>query len=261
MPVKYRIWLGGDKPDNPYEHSKGLRSWAYELLGSYSSQLRDELHHYQKKGPFTVSALNSIKERDDYVFFELSVLSDEVNAALHEAFDDVREDILLGNSLYKISKIDIVEKIDWKDMLRNNHSSGSFNFSFLTPTAHQLNTSIRKCLVTPNPELYYKDWLSRWNKNSLDIIIDEAEVEEVLDYMVVSKFSGGTKIVNTKALDRPFIGFVGQVTFQLLSNNNISPSIKQQITALSRFASLCGTGTETMRGMGKPYFWVKIIVR
>lgn len=115
----------------------------------------------------------------------------------------------------------------------------------------------RKTLPWPDPDRCFFHWLSKWR------LYSEAPLREDLPRWVnrhvgVSAYEGRTVRPELReegkgaaGLKRPFIGFIGQVEFSLLRVKEVPEEVKRELWALARFATYCGTGVDTIRGMGQ----------
>ncbi len=50
---------------------------------------------------------------------------------------------------------------------------------------------------------------------------------------------------------RPFVGFVGEVTFVITKARWLNQALVWQLNALADYAEFCGTGRKTTHGMGQ----------
>jgi CRISPR/Cas system endoribonuclease Cas6 (RAMP superfamily) len=74
--------------------------------------------------------------------------------------------------------------------------------------------------------------------------------DRIHDSLVVSDFQGGTRHVRLDG-NRSFVGFVGDVTFDVCTGMRSRSDIIAAFGSLAGLARYCGTGVETMRGMGQ----------
>ena len=146
----------------------------------------------------------------------------------------------------------------WEEIMAQaiHNPQTQWAFEMLTPTATSGKPGYDKQCPTPAPETYFASWLHRWRHCApppYNELFDELDIHDFLDTGVaVSFFSGKTEIVKIYKKKRfcPFIGFVGSTGFRVLNGVNDREKVAA-LNALARLAPYCGTGKETMRGMGQ----------
>ena len=110
----------------------------------------------------------------------------------------------------------------------------------------------RKVAPLPDPELAFTSWWHKWNC-MMDYLRRERIPEALRDYLpllAVARMAGRTERVLLDG-SRPFIGFVGEISVKLLAPAAMPAELRARLRALARFAEYCGTGAETLRGMGQ----------
>jgi CRISPR-associated endoribonuclease Cas6 len=253
MPKKLRFYLEGDAPKNPFQHSAGLRAAIFRWLAESDACLAQFLHDANQVKPLAISPLWSASESLGGACFEVAILTDPLEDFLTGSLGEGEAEIILGRATYKLIRWETVASASWGSLLRIPQvPCTEFNFRLLTPTAHHRQGRLRKSIVLPSPELYFGSWFNRWNLCSPTPMPDEL-LRVVDDRMVVSACAGSTQSV-PQDRGRVFIGFVGAVRFALLSPDCVPLEFQQMLLALARFASFCGTGVDTMRGMGQTLF-------
>jgi len=253
MPKRLRFYLEGEAPKSPFQHSTGLRATIFRWLAESDSCLAKLLHDANQVKPLSITPLWSASRLPDGPYFEVSILADLPEHLLTGSLERGGTWVTLGRATYKLVRWETVASASWESLLRvSNVPCAEFDFQMLTPTAHHREGCLRKSIVLPSPELYFGSWLNRWNLCSPVPMPDEL-LSVVDDRMVVSAFAGCTKCV-PQDRGRVFIGFVGAVRFALLSPHSVPPEFRRMLLALARFATFCGTGVDTMRGMGQTLF-------
>ncbi len=251
MPLKIRFSLEGGGPPDPYQHARGLRAVVLNWIDKVNPKLSTEIHDFDQPKPYCISPLRRENAgRRKGCFFDLSVLVDGLYAPILEG-QAAQEDIFhLGNFAYRVCEREVHHLQTYEEIVEGvRPDAKEFRLRLCTPTAHHRGSEIRKAVVLPDPELYFGSWWTRWNLCS-ELQISEAVLAVVARQVAVSYCQGGTQTANIDE-GRNFAGFVGEVTFVLLKPNTIDPEIRQALAALGRFAEYCGTGVDTMRGMGE----------
>ena len=248
MPQIIQIELSGRAPATPFDHATGSRALVLKWLKCVDDELATTIHDANQPKPYTISPLWNREGRVDTLTFEIAVLTDWLTAALLEGVRQSPKTVRLGQQEYARTAVEVKSKREWEDFFSPSYTH-EFAFQLLTPTAHHAPGDARKSIVLPSPELYFGSWLNRWNL-CCDTRIDPELMRIVENQVAVTACSGETKKVRIDQ-NRPFIGFVGEVRFRLLKPETVNEESRRGLTALARFASFCGTGVDTIRGMGQ----------
>lgn len=250
MPLKIRFSLEGETPSDPYKHARGLRAVVLGWIGKSDSELSEELHLLDQPKPYSLSPLRREGTGRGRCGFDLSVLVDGLSAPILEGQAAKGDTLWLGNYAYRVREREVHHLQTYEEMFRHAKPlTKEFRFRQVTPTAHHRGSEIRKAVVLPDPELYFGSWWVRWNL-CCEFQLPKAILDVATQQIAVSYCQGGTQTANIDA-GRNFAGFVGEVSFVLLKPNTIEPEMRQALAALARFAEYCGTGVDTMRGMGE----------
>lgn len=186
------------------------------------------------------------------VCFEVSVLADWALAALREGLPEPGERIRLGKREYMLAGWNENRGCEWRS-LAAARPLRVVTLRMLSPTAHHAPTRHRKSIVLPQPELYFGSWLHRWNLYAPEELRLPEELLEVVDqHVAVGHCAGRTERVTLDG-NRVFVGFVGEVRFVVVASEKVPPGALAALGSLARFAEYCGTGVETMRGMGQTW--------
>ena len=268
MPATIRLSMSGPHMLNPLEYGECLKGVVYKWLGL----IAPDIHDLNQLKPVSIGPLRiGVSGRTE---FELSILTDGVEAsALMAAASESQIWLQRARSApirYQLETIDVVAETIWSDLLSARDDTigypTRFCFELTSPTAHHARDRerdassqertvsgprIRRSLVLPAPETYFNSWLTRWLL-CCPLPIPDEMLELVKDRMVVSDCHGGTQTVRFK--DRMVVGFVGNVCFEVLKPNQVPLHLLQYLNALSRFAEYCGTGVDTMCGMGRTVY-------
>jgi CRISPR-associated endoribonuclease Cas6 len=248
MPQILRFILEGEPPQHSFQHATGLRALVLDWVRQADPALSQVIHDANQSKPFRISPLWS---EEGKVWFDVAVLAEEVVAPLLEGLRLAGRAIRLGRQTFHIRELTRVAESGWQDLLAPpDHPPRVFTFRLYSPTAHHAPGEFRKSVVLPSPELYFGSWLGRWNL-CCPVKFDDTALKSLVEQQVaVTECEGGTRAVRLDQ-GRTFIGFQGTVRFTLLKPDTIAPELRTALIALARFASFCGTGVDTMRGMGQ----------
>ena len=172
------------------------------------------------------------------------------------------ERLTLGREEFTRVGLEVGPVVTYDELWQAGGAEGALAIDFLTPTAFQQTLLLeraegaprkqRKVTPLPDPTLAATSWWFRWNA-MMDWQGQARLPERVRDYLA---------LLGRVALQRadrehpagpgsPFIGFLGWVVAPLLAPADIPADIRAAVYALAAFANFCGTGVETMRGMGQ----------
>jgi len=245
-----------------FEHTNGLRSLAYRLLGESHPESADRYHRSQDSY-LAVSPLYGPDE-SGHRSFELTVLTDSLVAPLMagiSGFQSLQPEVMLGRERFRFRPTETVVQHSFEQIWECPLPAGmEFRFQFFTPTATHVTTrgTGRKINPLPDPSRLYPSWLRRWNRHAPKTLhfLEQERFFEIVDRQVaVSELNGHTTEIQLfdRSRERPrlVIGFVGYTTFRVLAPAALELRERRLVAALSRYADYCGTGVETMRGLGQ----------
>lgn len=253
MPLKIRFHLDGEAPADPHKHAIGLRALVLSWIRESDPRLSAKLHDINKLKPYTITAIyrEAPQNGRPSCFFELSVLVDELWEYIQEGIGIQGAGIRLGPQIFRIGDIELLHQTSYGELLGSAQiTTKEYRFRFLTPTAIHRGSEIRKVIVVPTPECYFNNWLARWNL-CCEWPIPYATLMPIVETQVaVTYCKGGTEIARLDT-DRNFVGYVGDATFGLLKPETVDPEMRKALAVLAIYSEYCGTGVDTMRGMGE----------
>lgn len=249
MPVRLSLTLRGPAPDGPHAHASGLRALVYASIARGDPALAQWLHTANQPKPLTVGPLRTADDNPELHSVLLTSTADPFSDALLHGLPEEGSEIRLGPQTYTVAERRLICRVSFGSIVQDLPDSPAVTIRLLTPTAHHAPGTLRRTILTPQPRLYLGSWLARWNL-SCDLLIPETLLSAAEEYIVVSGFRGGTVAVPLDAR-RTFIGYIGTVQFTVLGNAPEARQLRETLWALARFAEFCGTGVETMRGMGQ----------
>lgn len=256
MPTIIQFALRGPDPGTPYRHADGLRGRVYDWYRAVDPEGATDIHHANAPKPFNIGPLLTAGRPGCYQF-ELALLADRLLHPLSDAVEADGRRIRLGQSEYEVLEIAVAMQVGWDELLEPPEEPiRSLSLRFRTPTAFHAPGELRKVVPVPLPELCLGNWMRRWNTtrgHCGSMAPPEAPpwvVGLAEERVALSRFNGGTRDAQVGA-NRRFIGFEGSATFTLLKPQDLTAEQHTWLAALARFATYCGTGVETMRGMGQ----------
>ncbi len=251
MPTKIRLTLAGPAMSPPLEYGRCLQGLVYGWL----QDIDPTIHDLNQMKPLTISPL--WREAETLHSFEVAVLVDGLTGALLERIARGAPRVKLarksGVELFEIQNVAFSATASWEEIMEAVYTDApEFAFEMRTPTAHHAPGRLRKTLPLPAPELYFGNWLERWNLCCPHMFPDTLK-ELAANQMAVSFCEGATRMLRLEDR-RSFLGFEGAVRFRLLEPQEVTRDALIALGALARFADFCGTGVDTMRGMGQTRF-------
>jgi CRISPR-associated endoribonuclease Cas6 len=250
MPYRLRIHLKGPTPQSAYQHSAGLRALLLSWIEEQNPDLSQAFHDANQPKPYTVSPLNAASSGQHSLFFDVSLTTDWLLEMILNSCPKTGNSIRLGPQGFMVSaEPEIIVADSWETLIEGARPFKRATVTLMSPTASHAPGILRKVIVLPAPENYFGSWFGRWN-NSSPVPMSPELLEVVRERIVVSHCAGETEraLIDGK---RPFLGFVGQVTFEILKREDIAPAGLKALSSLVRYANYCGTGVETIRGMGQ----------
>lgn len=256
MPTIIQFALRGPDPGMPFRHADGLRGRIYDWYRAVDPEGATDVHHANAPKPFNIGPLTSAGRPDCYQF-EIALLADRLLHPFSSAVEADGHCIHLGHSTYQVLDIGITMQVAWEELLEPPAEPiRSLSLRFRTPTAFHAPGELRKVVPVPLPELCLGNWMRRWNTTRIHcgaLAPPEAPAWVVglaEERVALSRLTGGTRDIQIGA-NRRFIGFEGSAAFNVLRPQDLGAEQHRWLAALARFATYCGTGVETMRGMGQ----------
>lgn len=253
MPVRLRFPLMGPVPRTPHIHASGVYRLVLDWLEAGQAGVSKPLHDANQVKPVSIGPVWS---EAGGCYFDVGVLVDHLVMPLLAGATG-RSAVCLGEQEYKLCPVQVLEQVSWEGLMAAATQS-EWEISLRSPTAHHPAGPVRRTVVLPEPALYFGSWLGRWNL-CCESPIDPALLETVRIGVEVSACDGRTHTISLPrgrkigAPHKPaqFTGFVGDVRFRAIPVAKVPVNALRSLTALARFATFCGTGVDTMRGMGE----------
>ncbi|MCX6358318.1 MAG: CRISPR system precrRNA processing endoribonuclease RAMP protein Cas6 [Armatimonadetes bacterium] len=224
-----------------------LQAVVLGWLDDAAAGLGKIVHEPGQPRPVAISPLHC---EEHAATFQVTVLADWLIEPLLDGIWRAARLLHLGSATGTVRDVSLVSSASWQELMSPPPAGFSgVALRLASPTAHQLLGPFRRSVVLPDPVLYVTGWQGRWNL-WCDVPVDDAVLDLVRERMVVSAFDGRVESVSLTN-ERLFKGCVGTVEFAVLRPHEAEPSVLWQLCSLFRFAAYCGTGVETMRGMGQ----------
>jgi len=226
----------------------GLRAVVYHWIALADPDTAAFLHDANQPKPFVISPIHH--ERGAELSFTLAITADWLTELFLRGVRLGGPHIELGRRPFRLLEMpEVVREIDWHQLQSGGEHAYRWRLRLLTPTAHHAAGALRKAVPLPSPENYFGTWLSRWSLLT-DQPANLALRQLVEDRVIVSDCSGATKRVEL-GKERVFVGFVGDVTFEIRRPGEVPYAHRQALNAAVRLSEFCGTGVETLSGMGQ----------
>ncbi|BDI31527.1 hypothetical protein CCAX7_35780 [Capsulimonas corticalis] len=243
-----RFTLIGDPASSPFEHARGIHALVLGWIASADQESAKELHDANQLKPLTIGPLIQLGAGGKHIF-DVCLLSEWLEPLIRTGARNT-DRVILGRSQYHLStSVQAVSRISWEDLLDRAEPVSCWRIRLHTPTAHHAVGTIRKSIIVPSPEYYFGSWIARWNMCA-PFSFDPNLRDLIAERVAVSDCCGHTERI-TYGRRQVAIGFVGTVAFELLQPQSVPPPARAALDALVRYASFCGTGVGSLRGMGQ----------
>jgi len=217
--------------------------------------------------PFTVSPMGGIAPRgetihlrpDQTYWLRVTLLVRPLYERLMEALmSNCRPRLRLGEATVLIREVLVTPGshpwagyASWEELAAQARPERELTLDFVSPTAFSFGGGPggRRMIVLPIPDLVFGSLARTWNAYAPPPLQVEPKALEhyAAEYTIVREIAGlRTRMLNFSG--RPQIGFVGQVTYGLIGENNIA---RFQMSMLASFAFYGGVGYKRTMGMGQ----------
>ena len=249
MPAVISWTLEGPEPPSPFRHAVGLRALTLACIARSDRNLATAVHDANQPKPYAIGPLQRVHGQDGLLRVEIGCSADWAVEPILNGLPPLGIRIGLGRTEYRFVGAEIRRQATFAQLREAGAEGLTIPLRMLTPTAHHAPGALRRTVVVPDPVLYVGSWLRRWNLFA-DAPFDPAVLNAVAQRVVVGAFAGGTHSV-TLDRGRIFLGFVGTVDLVVLPDDQTPDPLPHVLWALARLAEYCGTGVDTMRGMGR----------
>jgi len=139
----------------------------------------------------------------------------------------------------------------WAQLAAEARPEPEITLAFTTPTAFGFGQKAwgKKVMVLPEPETVFDNLVRSWNHLALPSLqMDRDTLIIYVEEHVVVKRLRGLKTQMLRFRHSPQVGFVGQVTYGLMAEDEAAHC---QLNTLADFAFYTGVGMKTAMGMGQ----------
>jgi CRISPR-associated endoribonuclease Cas6 len=141
--------------------------------------------------------------------------------------------------------------ISWAQLAAEARPEPEITLAFASPTAFGFGQREwgKKVVVLPQPELAFGSLARSWNSLApLPLQVDWKALGAYVEEHVVVKRLHGLETHMLRFRSAPQVGFVGQVTYGLMADNEAA---RCQLNGLADLAFYAGVGMKTTMGMGQ----------
>ncbi|WGL60032.1 CRISPR system precrRNA processing endoribonuclease RAMP protein Cas6 [Pigmentibacter sp. JX0631] len=231
-----------------------LQGCIYYLIKRGSPEISEKLHTKNKVPLFQGYIINNNFETN----LVISILSDEFLIPLMQGWlKQPIEKITFGSQQYAVYSINhnITAWNQFSNLSKNYFAGIKIHFLTLFQVRQQYfiekDTSIRRILMTPSPELILNLAAKKWN-DCFEMNLHQhdkvtaAELTKMLSVITEKSIEGRTySILSKRGYER---GFKGSCSWEYTSETSL---IYNKYTQLLKFAEFSGIGSRITRGFGK----------
>lgn len=240
-------------PDNaepvPLNPRRALQAIVYDWLRSADAGLAAQVHDQERGAkPYAISGLLRDANGPGY-HWQLALLDDGLLPLVLPAIGQTGHLNLLRAQLRLVQEEIEVWAEPYGELEAEAETATRIDLRFESPTGFRAGELIT---LFPEPFKCWQSWLCRWNAFApLASQINVVLLDAVMAHVAVSAYSLSTRPIRFEAEQRTEIGFTGQVSFAIVKAGQLPPLIVKQINALANYATFCGTGHATTRGLGQ----------
>jgi CRISPR-associated endoribonuclease Cas6 len=236
----------GDKPlDKRHITGSGLHGLLFRtIFPARSPAEADWLHGHNAPKPLALMPLFGPEQT--LTGLQLSTLSNRAADLVVGAWQQAAarpEPLALGQQMFRVAQVAVAETVAFTDLLEGP-GGRQMSLRFVTPTAFRQGPG---SLPLPLPRnVFDRPWQvwQRYAPAALQLPPDWLDWCEKNVFVRRHRIQTATMRIRGR---EQFTGFVGQVAFEALDDNDTYLRLWQ---ALGRLACCCGTGHKTTMGMG-----------
>jgi len=246
MPALVNVPLQLD-PDTPFLATphRALQATFYAWLRAGDADLSARVHDMSGAKPFTVAPLT---RRNGVLQFGFTLLDDALWPPLEAALRRGAAVEMVNDRWSVVVDGWQVTQRSYADLTRHASAGTRLAFRFRSPTSFH---SQEMHYPLPDPVLCFQSWLVAWNAFAPEEVrINVSLLDVVAAHVAVSRHRLRTEPVEFGP-GRMVIGFVGEVSYQVIRAHKLGEGILRKLNALADYAPFCGTGHKTTQGMGQ----------
>lgn len=245
LPIPIRIL----RPDRlPADVRRALHANFYTWLAAGDPAAAQEVHETFANKPF---ALSTLVEQDGEFYFRVALLQDELWEPFWQGMLAVGHVNLMGQKLPIQEGWLTREQATYAQLAAAARPATQIDFEFLTPTSFRAG---KLHYPLPEPRSIFRSLLARWNAFAPGPLLmdDEHLIQVVEQHVCVRRLDIRTQLIDFGKGNRgKQVGFIGQVSLQIVQPGLVLPEDILRLNALADYAYFCGVGHKTTHGMGQ----------
>lgn len=245
MPYNIELPIGNTKRPPPPRLYRALYANLLKLFDAADAELAEALHERPVRKPFTISALN--QDSEGQWRWRVTLLEDYLFEPLWTSVQAVGVIDLNGRTWPVRWPDAAITRRSYEHLVTRVRPVSKIAVRFLSSTTFRAGDLD---MPLPEPMAVFQSWLRHWN----DFAPAHRRIStEVLD-VVHESVTISEHRLHTERHDLGYgqiVGFVGEVTFEVLGAKRMNQAIVWQLNALAEYAGFCGTGRKTTHGMGQ----------
>ncbi|HIC88930.1 MAG TPA: CRISPR system precrRNA processing endoribonuclease RAMP protein Cas6 [Anaerolineae bacterium] len=199
--------------------------------------------------PFTISTLFRRRGWEGFVW-RITTLDDRLLMPLVTGLSQARTVDILGQELAIAHDRIEMTGHSYADLAVQAGTDTQITVRFVSPTSFR---SQERHYLLPDPVVVWQSWLNRWNGFApAELQYNVNTLDAVTAHVAISRYDLHTETTRYREQERyQQIGFVGRVTYRVIRPHLLGPEILRRLNVLADYATYCGTGHHTARGMGQ----------
>ncbi len=224
---------------------RGIHGLLYSVLKASDTRAATWLHEHRAPKPYSLAAYYG--EEGVLAGLRISALTDDSAEIIHTAWQKARHhDWKLGKHPLCVRDVLAVPRASYAE-LSELPAVSHITLNFLSPTNFKQGPGQ---LPLPLPRNVFRTPLVAWNSYAPHPLgIREDWLEWCNDNVFVAEHRIETAHVTLSRQQPPFIGFVGEVTFEIHRANRYKDAARRLHT-LAKLTEITGIGRKTTMGMG-----------
>jgi CRISPR-associated endoribonuclease Cas6 len=245
MPYVLDLPIGSTGESPPPELYRTLHANLLSWIDAADPEVARAIHERPVRKPFTISGLT--QDRGGEWHWRVTLLEDEFFDALWTGVQAVGAIDLNGRTWPVRWPDALITRQSYEHLIKNVRPANRLEVEFVSSTTFRQGDLD---LPLPEPEPVFRSWLSHWNDFAPARHRMSTDLLEVVHACVA--ISGHRLHTERHDLGHSqIVGFVGQVTYDIIDARRLDQAPVWQLHALADYAEFCGTGRKTTYGMGQ----------
>lgn len=245
MPYDIEFPVGDADHPPPPRRYRALYANLMKWFDAADAEVAEALHERPVRKPFTISALR--QNRDGEWRWRVTLLQDDLFDALWTGVQAKGVINLSGRTWPVRWPNATITRRSYEHLATKARPADEITVRFLSSTTFRAG---EMDLPLPEPSAVFQSWLSHWN----DFAPAHRRISTGLLDVVHACVAISAHRLHTQRHDLGYsqiVGFVGELTFDILDARRLNQAIVWQLNALADYAEFCGTGRKTTHGMGQ----------